>query len=223
MKKFNMFLITILVIAVIGVIGVYSAANYDDYFLAGQYLKDADTQKNKTPGITDTSGVAARYNGQDVLMSAVEYQKKLNFLRSDEEAAQYQSDFDVVNRIIEDMILLEEAENQGLTATQEEIDEMVASVQQAYEIPEGKEMLDAYCEGAGITIDEYFEIVRNIAPGSITRQKLRDEIGREYCEANGVEFSKVNPPAGMIEAQDAYVAELFEMNKDKIEYYIDIS
>lgn len=40
-------------------------------------------------------------------------------------------------------MLVEEAENLGLAATDAEIEEMVDAVKAAYDIPEGKEIVDA--------------------------------------------------------------------------------
>ena len=38
-------------------------------------------------------------------------------------------------------------------------------------------------------------------------------------EKQGLTFTKVNPPAEMIEAQENYIDELFAENKDKIIYF----
>ncbi len=53
-------------------------------------------------------------------------------------------------------MLLEEAKDLGLTATQEECDEMIASAKTGYELPDGKQMLDDLCADMGITINEYW-------------------------------------------------------------------
>jgi 2-oxoglutarate dehydrogenase complex dehydrogenase (E1) component-like enzyme len=83
-------------------------------------------------------------------------------------------------------------------------------------------MIDSFLEGAGISFDEYMDLVREQVPRNIARQKLIDAIGRQYCEEHGLEFTKINPPAEMVAAQKAYIEQLFEQNKDKIEYFIDI-
>ena len=85
--------------------------------------------------------------------------------------------------------------------------------------PEGKEMMDQYCEEVNLTIDEYFKYLGEQAPRTIARQKLLDAVGKEYCEEHGLTFTKVNPPKEMIDARDAYVAELFAQAQGNIIYY----
>ena len=165
--------------------------------------------------------IVASYNGHDITMEVVEHHRKMNVYRSEEEAKKYDTDIQIVNRIIESILLLEEAERLGLAATEAEIEELVANTTGVYAMPEGKEMIDAYCEGAGITVEEYFELQREQAPRVIARQKLKDAVGKQYCEENGLTFTKVNPPKEMIQAQDAYTQELFEKHKKDIVYYIE--
>ena len=200
---------------------VYASTNYEKEFLAGEYLKSA-TESNPDEVQGGQKKIAAIYNGQEILMSVVQYQRNMNIMRDGEAAQGYESDFDIVNRIVESMILVEEAERQGLAATEDEIEEMVDMARRSYEIPEGKEMLDAYCEGAGISIEEYFELIREQAPRTIARQKLKDAFGKEYCEKHGLEFTKVNPPEEMVEAENDYISDLFEKHKNEIEYFIPI-
>jgi len=122
---------------------------------------------------------------------------------------------------MENIVLYDEATELGYAATQEEIDALVANSKSAYETPEGKEMMDQFCEGANITIEEYFELLEKQAPRAIARQKLLDAFGQEYCEENGLTFTKVNPPAEMVEAREAYVDELMTKAAGEITYYTD--
>lgn len=165
--------------------------------------------------------IVASYNGHDITIEVVEHHRKMNVYRSEEAAKEYDTDIQIVNRIIESILLLEEAERLGLSATDAEIEEMVANTTGVYAMPEGKERIDAYCEGAGITVDKYFELLREQVPRVIARQKLKDAVGKQYCEENGLTFTKVNPPKEMIQAQDAYIQELFEKHKKDIVYYIE--
>lgn len=59
------------------------------------------------------------------------------------------------------------------------------------------------------------------ATRAIARQKLLDAFGQEYCEENGLTFTKVNPPAEMVEAREAYVDELMTKAAGEITYYTD--
>ena len=195
-------------------------AEQNIFFQAGQFLKDFFSKQNAPDA--DAPTVYAKYG--DIIITAdwVDYNRKMNILRGDAAAEKHKTDFDIVNRIIENEILFEEAKRRGLSATEEEINAMVNGAIGAYSLPEGKEMIDAYLKGAGITFEEYLAMLREQAPRTIARQKLKDAIGREYCEAHGLEFTKMNPPAEMVAAQEAFIQKLFEENKHKIEYYIEI-
>lgn len=218
MNKTIRILCVILGLCLLGAGAAYAVTNFDDYTQAGRlYQKAHSTDAGAQSAET---AVVAEYHGKTLTREAVEYQKNMNFMRSEKAAEAYDTDQEVIRRIVEKWILLEEAERLGLTATQEEIEAMIDGARKAYALPEGKEMLDAYCEGAGITIEEYYAILREQVPDTITRQKLLDEIGRQYCEENGLEFSKFNSPAEMVEAQEAYVAELYAQHKDEVVYYI---
>ena len=213
-------ILTVLLAIGIGVGVSYAATEENVFSLAGQYL--SSVLGNGSVGTDSSQVVMARYDGEAITSTMVTYQRKLNILRSEEYAADNDTDIEIINNIITDMILVEEAQRLGLTATEAEIEAMVQNAVRAYSLPEGKEMLDAYCDGAGITFDEYLAILEEQAPSIIAKQNLRDAIGMQYCEENGLEFTKVNPPAGMTAAQEAYIEALFEQNKDKIEYLIDV-
>lgn len=211
-KKLVVILSVVCLAAVIGVVA-YGAGGGDVNFLMGRYYQAAKED--------DSSEVLATYKDQKVTRAMVTYQMNMNIMRSEQVAQEWDTDLKVVNNLIEGMILLEEAERLGLAATEEEVEAMVQSVKDSYELPEGKEILDAYCEGAGLTLEEYYEAVREQAPRTIARQKLRDAVGKAYCEEHGLEFTKVNPPEEMREAVDQYIADLFESQKQYIEYFLE--
>ncbi len=212
----------VLALCVLGTLaGIAYAASNDgsgDMRLAGQYFKSANAEKPFSS--SKNAQIVAEYNGHKITAETVAYQKNMNILRDTATAAKYSSDMDVIQQIVKSMILLEEAEKLGLAATEAEINEMVENAKLAYSLPEGKELLDAYCAGAGITIDEYFDLIRAQAPDVIARQKLKNEAGRQYCESHGLTYSNVNPPEGMLEAQEAYMENLFHQHEAEIQYYI---
>ena len=200
----------------LAVTGVASAAKkYDIFRLAGLYFNSAYDNT-----VRDTT-IIASYNGHNITAEMVEYQRKMNVIRSAETAKEYNTDIDIANRIIENIIIEEEAEKLKLTATDTEIEEMVANAIRAYSIPEGKAAMDAYCEGAGITYDEYLELLREQAPHVIARQKLKNAVGKQYCDENGLTYTNVNPPEEMLRAQDIYIEKLFAKHKVDIVYYIE--
>lgn len=211
-KTVWIFAIILCAAALIGAVS-YGASRGSLGFLSGQFREKAQN--------SDLTQVAATYNNHEILLSVVRYQQEMNILRTEEDAKDWDTDREAIDRIVESIILLEEAERRGLTATEEEIESMVETARKAYEIPAGKEFLEEYCAGAGITIKEYYDLLRKEAPSVIARQKLRDDVGRAYCEEHGLKFTKVNPPADMLDAVDAYIRDLFSSQKQHIIYHIE--
>lgn len=158
-------------------------------------------------GCTPSDPVLAEWADHEILQSYVENYKTTLGASG---VTEFPSDYEITVELVENTILLDEAERLGLTATEEEIESMIQSSEEAYELPAGKEFLDSYCAAVGITVEEYFTLLREQLPKTIARQKLKDHIGRTYCEENGLEFTKMNPPQAMLDAVDQYIAELVE-------------
>ena len=157
--------------------------------------------------------VAATYKGEPIRKSVVAEQKK--------EAGEAVSDREIIDRIITNLIMLEEAEERGLTATEEEVEKFLAeTVYAAYEMPEGKEIIDSYCASTGLTYEEYVQSVREQAPKIIVKAKLEEAVAREYCDANGIEFDSLNPSQEVKDAVNDYQAELLEAHRRDIVYYV---
>ena len=133
------------------------------------------------------------------------------------------TDLELINRIIKNEMFLEEAKRQGIVVTQEDIDAYMDSLERGYTIPEGKEMVDAYLQAMGMTLEEYYVQHRKQAPDIIARNRLTDSIMKQYCEKIGREFRKDKVSQDMIDARDAYIENLFTRNKYKIKYYIPVN
>ncbi len=165
----------------------------------------------------------ARENSENKLLAAYKdigsvYDYDVEFMRNvTYSAVAGVSERDLINVVLRGFMLLEEAEQRGLAATQEEIEAMVEGNRMAYEMPEGKQSMDDYCAGAGISIEEHYEIIRAQAPETIAIQKLELAVAQEYCEENGVEFSMSDKKVKA--AVEKFKNELFSKNKKYIEYY----
>lgn len=195
----------------------YAATGESIFSLAGKYYRAAQG----TVGLSEANSntIIASYNGHNITVAMVEYNRNMNILRDEASASKHDSDLEIAEQLIANIILAEEAEKLGLSATKAEIDLMVENAIRSYSIPEGKAILDDYCAGAGISFEEYIELLREQAPNVIARQKLKNEIGKQYCEQKGIKYTHVNPPVDMIRAQEKYIAELIEQHKDDIVYY----
>ena len=175
-----------------------------------------------TEGQADPAGdaVAATYRGEPIMQSVVENQKETAELRNNT-AAEAVSEREIIDQIITNMIVLEEAEKRGLTATEEEVETFLAdTVYASYEMPEGKEIIDSYCASAGLTYEEYVQSVREQAPTIIAKAKWEEAIAREYCDANGIEFDSMNPGQEVIDAINDRKAELLEAHRGDIVYCV---
>lgn len=161
--------------------------------------------------------VVAEYKGQPILASQLAQWRESYRLTG----AQPPSDPELLRQLVENMVLEEEATRRGLAATQDEIDDMVQSVKDSYELPEGKEILDNYCKNAGITLEQYFDQVREVAPSILARRKLETALGEEYCQEHGMEYTTVNPPQELTEAVDQAVDKLIQAQADEIHYYLE--
>lgn len=216
-KKHRFMVACIAVVLVLGIsLGVYASVKKNWISQAGEAYREYQN--------VDTKGVLAAYGGQEITEKNVNYTVKMNALYYPEEIAGMslsEQRKKAIEDIAESMILLEEAENRGLTATEKEIEATIKSTIKAYEIPEGKKMIDEYCTAIGITFEEYLEIIAEQTPRIMARQKLREELGKAYCIEHGLEYTSVNPPEEMVKAVDQSVKEIFEAKRVEIEYYLD--
>lgn len=203
-KKIVITFVIVVTIAAACAIGI-GAEEIGLFKEAGQLYKQAMED--------DGSQVAAEYNGKKLLMSRIEYERTL----TDE------SDYEIAKRLIENTIIYEKAVEFGCAATQEEIDAAMQSQKDNYNQSDYvKQALDDYCEGLGITIEQYWVNLEEYISHPIARQKLRDELGRRWCEENGEEFTKVNPPQEMLDAIEKTCAEIIESRQDEVVYYVDM-
>lgn len=170
-----------------------------------------------TPSLSPEE-VVAEYKGQPILASQLAQWRELYQLMGTQQPP---SDQELLRQLVENLVLEEEAKRRGLAATQDEIDDMVQSVKDSYELPEGKEILDNYCKNAGITLEQYFDQVREVAPSILARRKLETALGQEYCQEHGLEYTTVNPPKEMTEAVDQAIEELVQVHADEIQYYLE--
>ena len=169
-----------------------------------------------TPSLSPQE-VVAEYKGQPILASQLAQWRESYRLTG----AQPPSDQELLRQLVENLVLEEEAKRRGLAATQGEIDDMVQSVKDSYELSDGKEILDNYCKNAGITLEQYFDQVREVAPSILARRKLETALGEEYCLEHGLEYTTVNPPKELTEAVDQAMEELIQAQASEIQYYLD--
>ena len=164
----------------------------------------------------DADPVVARYRDTEIRQSLVDYEKKNQSALSGGKEVR---DRDAVDQLLVNLIMLDEAERLGLSVTQEEVDAEFAAQKKNYEeFPEVRAYIDEYCKSAGITLEEYYAAIQEQLPRVILRQKLRNELGREYCAEHGLEFTKVNPPEDMQRYVENYLEGLLDTYRADITY-----
>ena len=84
--------------------------------------------------------VLAEWEGHKILQSHVENYKDTVTASGGQITL---SDYEIATELVENTILLEEAERLGLAATEEEINAMLQASEQAYAMPDGKAMIDS--------------------------------------------------------------------------------
>lgn len=207
MKK--KFLVALLLIAcVICATCFYAAANDWSFF------ESLGSQSR----VSSDSTVLAEYNGLKVTQAMVDRQQSYGSNPGIGDT----SSKAIVERILTGQMLLEEAESKGLAATEAEIEEHVATLKKGYsDYPEVKKQVDEYCDGAGLSIDEYWAQVREQAYGTISRSKLKADFEKEYCDSVGYTGStETQEYADMIEkAFDEHRSELLKAHESEVRYY----
>ncbi len=171
--------------------------------------------------------VLARYKDYEITRSTVDdYLRQLNFLSGDtaEAGNAGTGDREVIDLLLKNTILYEEAAARGCAATQEEVDEAMEAIKTSYyENWGGTEDIDEYCAYMEITVEEYFDTLAELLPRTLSRQNLKDAVGREYCEAHGIEFTKMNQPAEIQTYVQNYIDDLFRSHADEIVYDISVN
>lgn len=157
-------------------------------------------------------GTAARVGEEYIYTEAIENDRLIGVAGSDRE---------IVEGKVLNMLMCLEAEKLGLAATQEDIDEFMVSQETAWKMAGMREQIESMYAPLGISFEEYKEMLAELAPNTIARQKLRDYYGREYCEKNCIEFTKVNPSAEMTDYVDGQLQKLWSKYKGEYDIYID--
>ena len=123
--------------------------------------------------------VVATYKDTQILQSEVAYEKENQINVTGDKTV---SDADALEQILLNLIMLDEAEQRGLSVTQEEVDAEMAGQRKNYEeYEEVRSYIEGWCTKMGITTEQYFDMVAEQLPHRMLRQRLRDTLGQEYC------------------------------------------
>lgn len=170
----------------------------------------------KEASVQEADPVVASYGETEIRQSLVDYEKQnLQALNGNQAV----TDREAAEQLLLNLAMLDEAEQLGLSVTQEEVDAAFAVQKQNYETnDEVRKYIDDWCEQTGVTIDDYFRAVQEQLSRVILRQKLRDALGQAYCKEHGLTFTKVNPPTEMESYVQDYLDGLLQKYSSKITY-----
>ena len=172
------------------------------------------------PEVLNSDDVLATYKERNVTAGMVTYWQEVEVMTYSADGTihtEKPSKKEVVYRVLRSLILLDEAEQAGLTATDEQVNAAIAEQKSiAEEYPEIREQLEEYWEAAGMTEETYWTLLQQSFYEELTIANLQAILLTEYEEAGMTEEEAKA-------AYEAYKNGLIETHQDQITYYLDAS
>lgn len=172
------------------------------------------------PEVLNSDDVLATYKERNVTAGMVTYWQEVEVMTYSADGTihtEKPSKKEVVDRVLRSLILLDEAEQAGLTATDEQVNAAIAEQKSiAEEYPEIREQLEEYWEAAGMTEETYWTLLQQSFYEELTIANLQAILMTEYEEAGMTEEEAKA-------AYEAYKNGLIETHQDQITYYLDAS
>lgn len=172
------------------------------------------------PEVLNSEDVLATYKERNVTAGMVTYWQEVEVMTYSADGTihtEKPSKKEVVDRVLRSLILLDEAEQAGLTATDEQVNAAIAEQKSiAEEYPEIREQLEEYWEAAGMTEETYWTLLQQSFYEELTIANLQAILMTEYEEAGMTEEEAKA-------AYEAYKNGLIETHQDQITYYLDAS
>lgn len=172
------------------------------------------------PEVLNSDDVLATYKERNVTAGMVTYWQEVEVMTYSADGTihtEKPSKKEVVDRVLRSLILLDEAEQAGLTATDEQVNAAIAEQKSiAEEYPEIREQLEEYWEAAGMTEETYWTLLQQLFYEELTIANLQAILMTEYEEAGMTEEEAKA-------AYEAYKNGLIETHQDQITYYLDAS
>ena len=172
------------------------------------------------PEVLNSDDVLATYKERNVTAGMVTYWQEVEVMTYSADGTihtEKPSKKEVVDRVLRSLILLDVAEQAGLTATDEQVNAAIAEQKSiAEEYPEIREQLEEYWEAAGMTEETYWTLLQQSFYEELTIANLQAILMTEYEEAGMTEEEAKA-------AYEAYKNGLIETHQDQITYYLDAS
>ncbi len=229
MKKYRGLLITAIAIVLLtaSVLSVLALAPEDSSAIV--WLTSNKTMEKLISAIRShgdgrggSNGVAAVFRGEEILDETVDkmlagYDSGMADMNGNTHKSYSRKD--IIKLIVTNILAVEEAKAKGFTVTEDDVNKAVEALQKDYnDFPEGKKFNDDFCEASGITIDEYWNDIRQMTPSRMAKGWLKQNFMDDYYEKRG---NTASTQEELLEANDAYkeyLAELLEKHVGEIEY-----
>lgn len=210
MRKKTLLSIVLIVIIVVIAVGAVDSG----------VMNKLDHLGHMVPEVLNSDDVLATYKERNVTAGMVTYWQEVEVMTYSADGTihtEKPSKKEVVDRVLRSLILLDEAEQAGLTATDEQVNAAIAEQKSiAEEYPEIREQLEEYWEAAGMTEETYWTLLQQSFYEELTIANLQAILMTEYEEAGMTEEEAKA-------AYEAYKNGLIETHQDQITYYLDAS
>ena len=157
-------------------------------------------------------GAAARYREHEVSWAQVDRTRAMLSLLGEKGEA---DDKTLVDRILQGYILADEAKALGLSVSESEAAKTLSELP----LPDGKSSLQDYLNTLGGSLQGYMDILRQQALRTLTLDRLREALSRDYCAEHGIDFDVDKLPEEVSRAVSEKIDGLIESHRDEIEYY----
>ena len=158
------------------------------------------------------NGVAATYRKQEVTWKQVEQLRSVMTLLGEKGAA---DDKTLVDRILESYILADEAKKLGVKVSESDLAQELKELP----LPVGKSSLKDYLRTLGGSLQDYLGLVKQQVRSSLTLDRIRETMAKEYCAEHGIDFDIDHLPEEVSRAVNEKIDGLIESHRDEIKYY----
>ena len=210
MKKSVLILLAVLLVVLIVGMSVFAAENETLNATIGKLFHGAAEEQAEAE-------IAATYGEISIEASTVAYYRQIE--ESNQSNGTVRSEKEIIRDIVSNIVLKEEAERHGLKASEEEIAEQLEIQKNMYAESEfAKKVVDDFCEGAGLSLDAYYEMIEEQLSDTITRSNLYVYYAKIWCEEHGLKYEGHKHDERLQSYVNAQIDELLQKEWKRITY-----
>jgi len=194
-------------IAVVSTIAIVSVTlGSDNHTLLGKIYKQANTEKSQ---------VVAKVNGKEIKSNSIEA-----MINSFELTGQKKSKKEIIEKIVIDELLLQQAEQNNIVISDEELNSVLEQLKDNFpRDEEGYKNFKNTLNGMGISEDEYWDMARPVYKKVFTIGKFKNKILRQDFLAKNTDIPEHEKNDKFEEYYLKYKKDL--LDKNNIEIYLE--